>query len=138
MSLPIYAVGIAVSLIILLTVLQMLRHGRLRERHAIWWLIAAVFVLIITIFPSTLAAVSSFLGVEVPLNLSLFLAVGVLALLALQHSSELTSLEDTVRTLTEEIALLRADFEDGKGVVTKGNATDSQPLKSSRSPRSKS
>jgi hypothetical protein len=138
MSLPIYVVGIAVSLVILLTVIQMLRHGRLRERHAIWWLIAAVVVLIITIFPSTLTTVSSFLGVEVPLNLSLFLAVGVLALLALQHSSELTSLEDKVRTLTEEIALLRADFEDGKGAVAKGSATDSQPLKPARSPRSKS
>jgi len=111
MSLPIYVVGIAVSLVILLTVVQMLRHGRLRERHAIWWLIAAVIVLLITIFPSTLAAVSAFLGVEVPLNLSLFLAVGVLALLALQHSSELTGLEEKVRTLTEEIALLRAEVD---------------------------
>ena len=111
MSLPIYIVGIAVSVVILLTVLQMLRHGRLRERHAIWWLVAAVFVLLVTIFPSTLSTVSAFLGVEVPLNLSLFLAVGTLALLALQHSSELTSTEEKIRTLTEEIALLRVEVD---------------------------
>lgn len=136
MSLPIYAVGIAVSLIILLTVVQMLRHGRLRERHAIWWLIAAVLVLIVTIFPVTLSSVSAFLGVEVPLNLSLFLAVGVLALLALQLSAELTGLEDKVRTLTEEIALLRADLDQ---IVKprEGSAPDKKPRSPKAGPNSR-
>jgi hypothetical protein len=138
MSLPTYVVGIAVSLVILLTVLQMLRHGRLRERHAIWWLVATVIVLVVTIFPSTLIAVSAFLGVEVPLNLSLFLAVGVLALLALQHSSELTSVEDKVRTLTEEIALLRAEFEDAKGLPRGKKPSEPRPLKREGSRRSTS
>lgn len=106
-----YLTGILVALVILVTVVQMMRHGRLRERHAIWWLVGGVGILIITIFPATLGFMARLLGVAVPINLSLFLAVGVLALLALQHSSEITSHEKKLRVLTEEVALLKQRLE---------------------------
>lgn len=111
MTLWTYLTGIVVALVILITVIQMMRHGRLRERHAIWWLISSVVILIITIFPATLTFVAHLLGVAVPINLSLFLAVGVLALLALQHSAEITAHEKELRILTEEVALLKQKLE---------------------------
>lgn len=125
MSLWTYLTGILVALVILVTVVQMMRHGRLRERHAIWWLVGGVVILVITIFPATLTFVARILGVAVPINLSLFLAVGVLALLALQHSSEITSHEKKLRVLTEEVALLTQRLEsiESAGTSRAGAAT---------------
>ena len=41
----------------------MLRRGRMRERHAIWWLIAGTLALIIGVFPQILNWLSELLGV---------------------------------------------------------------------------
>jgi hypothetical protein len=123
MSLWTYLTGILVALVILVTVVQMMRHGRLRERHAIWWLVGGILILIVTIFPATLEFVAGVLGVAIPINLSLFLAVGVLALLALQHCSEITSHEKKLRVLTEEVALLKQRLEESE----KGTASPGRP-----------
>ncbi|MFJ3391470.1 DUF2304 domain-containing protein [Leifsonia aquatica] len=106
MSLASYLLGIAAALIILIVVIEMMRRRRLRERHAIWWLIAGVLALIAGVFPSTLAWAASVVGVAVPTNLVFFVSVAILFLVCIQSSSELTRLEAQTRLLAERSALL--------------------------------
>lgn len=106
MSLTQYILGIAAAVFTLGIVIEMLRRRRLRERHAIWWLIAGFLALIISVFPVILTWFSGVLGFEVPVNLVFFASLLILFLVALQHSSELTELESHNRKLVEEIALL--------------------------------
>lgn len=103
-----YILGIASAVLIIFTVVEMLRRGRLRERHTLWWIIAGVLGLIAGIFPSLLDAVADALGVAVPVNLVFFVGIVVLFLVCLQQSSELTRLEERSRTLAEDVALLEA------------------------------
>lgn len=105
MSLTSYLFGIVSALGVLLVVIEMLRRHQLRERHAIWWLIAGTVSLVIGVFPGTLVWASELLGVEVPTNLVFFVSIGLLFLVALQHSAELTGLESKARTLAEQSAL---------------------------------
>ena len=49
MSITSYIFGICAAVLTLLVVIEMLRRRRLRERHAIWWLIAGVLALIVGI-----------------------------------------------------------------------------------------
>jgi len=100
-----YVFGIVSALVALIVVIEMLRRHRLRERHAIWWLIAGVLALIVGIFPSTLQWAASLIGIEVPINLVFFVSIAVLFLVCLQHSSELTKLEAKTRTLAERVAI---------------------------------
>lgn len=111
-----YILGIASAVLIIFTVVEMLRRGRLRERHTLWWIIAGVLGLIAGIFPSLLDAVADALGVAVPVNLVFFVGIVVLFLVCLQQSSELTRLEERSRTLAEDVALLKArlDVRDDK------------------------
>jgi len=101
-----YVFGIVSALLVLIVVVEMLRRGRLRERHAAWWLITGVVALIAGIFPGTLAWAAGLVGVEVPLNLVFFVSITILFLVCLQHSSELTQLEAKTRALAERVALL--------------------------------
>lgn len=106
MSTTSYILGIGAALITLSVVIEMLRRRRLRERHAVWWLVAGTLALIIGIFPGTLDWAADLAGVVVPINLVFFLSVVILFLVSIQHSSELTKLDDQTRTLAEHSSLL--------------------------------
>lgn len=101
-----YVLGIAAALLVLVVVVEMLRHGNLRERHTLWWVLAGTIGLIFGIFPNLLEGLARALGVEVPINLVFFLAIVVLFLVCIQQSSELTKSEERTRTLAEHVALL--------------------------------
>ncbi|TFC55930.1 DUF2304 domain-containing protein [Cryobacterium sp. TMT2-15-1] len=105
MTLTSYLLGVLTALFTLGVVVEMLRRRRLRERHAIWWLIAGSLALVIGIFPITLTWAAAVLGVQVPTNLVFFVSLAVLFLVNLQHGAELTTLEDRARVLAEHSAM---------------------------------
>jgi len=90
----------------------MLRRRLLRERHATWWLVAGTLALIIGVFPQTLEWAANLVGIEVPTNLVFFVAIAILFLVCLQHSTELTRLETKVRGLAEVSALQQLRIEE--------------------------
>ena len=106
MALGSYLFGIISALATLVVVIEMLRRRQLRERHAIWWLIAGTLALIVGVFPATLAWAANLLGVGLPTNLVFFVSIAILILVCLQHSAELTRLESKTRILAEQSALL--------------------------------
>src|SRR4051794_15662631 len=105
MSVIAYIFGILAALLTLGVVIEMLRRGTMRERHAIWWLVAGVLALLIGIFPAILDWAAGLIGVGAPVNLVFFVSIAVLFLVCIQHSSELTTLESKARTLAERSAL---------------------------------
>lgn len=107
MTVTSYIFGIASALLILVVVLELLRHGHLKERHAIWWLVAGTLALVVGVFPSTLTWAADLVGIEVPTNLIFFVSIAILFLVCVQTSSELARLEEKTRTLAESVAMLR-------------------------------
>ncbi|WP_431220454.1 DUF2304 domain-containing protein [Leifsonia xyli] len=105
MSLTSYIFGILAALLTLAVVIEMLRRGRMRERHAIWWMVAGTLALLIGVFPAILNWAADLIGVGAPVNLVFFVSIAVLFLVCIQHSSELTTLESKSRTLAERSAL---------------------------------
>lgn len=101
----IYIFGIFSALVFLFVVIELLRRGSLRERHAVLWLLAAIFALVISIFPQILESFAELIGVEVPLNLLLFGAIFILFFVNIQHSVEIARLEEKNRVLAEQISL---------------------------------
>ena len=101
-----YSFAIAAAAIALLAIIEMLRRQRFRERHAFWWLLAAILSLVVSIVPSTLEWAASVVGVEVPSNLAFFISIVILFFVTVQHSSELTTLEEKTRVLAEHVALV--------------------------------
>lgn len=121
MSVASYIFGVLSALLTLGVVIEMLRRRRLRERHAVWWLVAGTLALIIGIFPSTLVWAASVVGVAVPLNLVFFVSVAVLFLVCIQHSTELTALEAKTQSLAETAALFELRIEALEAEIMHGN-----------------
>jgi len=106
-----YIFGVLAALLTLGVVLEMLRRQRLRERHAVWWLMAGTLALVVGIFPGVLDWAAGVIGIKVPLNLVFFVSVAVLFLVCIQHSAELTALEAKTRRLAELAALHQLRIE---------------------------
>jgi hypothetical protein len=112
MTVASYIFGIISAGLILVVVVELLRRRHLRERHAIWWLIAGLLALTAGIFPQTLAWAAALVGIEVPINLVFFVSIATLFLVCLQHSSELTKLESKTRTLAERVAIMELKLRE--------------------------
>lgn len=103
--------GIVGSVVIMLSLFEMLRRHRLREKYALIWGIVALGALTVAAFPGLLSWATKVLGLQVPANLLFFVASLVIMMLTLQHSSELGRLEERTRTLAEDVALLQVELE---------------------------
>ncbi|SMQ60509.1 DUF2304 domain-containing protein [Agreia sp. VKM Ac-1783] len=117
MNLASYLFGIVTALITLFIVIELLRRRRLRERHAIYWLVAGTISLIFGIFPQLLVFAAGLVGIAVPTNLVFFVSIFVLFFVCIQHSSELTALETQTRVLAEENALQEMRLRELEEVV---------------------
>lgn len=112
MSLISYIFSILAAVLMLATVLTLLLRKQLRERHALWWLVIGLLALIAAIFPNILESAAHMLGIVLPISLVFFVGIIVLFVASVQHSAELTELEEKSRTLAEEHALLEKRVRD--------------------------
>ena len=104
-----YWLGVLFAGVVLVAVFLRMRNSGMKEHYATWWIVIAVGSILGSIFPRALKAVSTALGVQVPLNLAFFVAGIALLLLSLRFSVDLS--QSDRRRLTEEIAILRAEVE---------------------------
>jgi hypothetical protein len=110
MSAP-QVVGLVTALALLLLLLELLRRRRLREKYALVWSVLALISLVGAAAPSLLYKLTDLVGFELPVNLIFFIAFLVLFALSVQFSLELGRQEERVRTLAEELAILRLEIE---------------------------
>lgn len=104
-------VALVFALAIMATLFELLRRHRLREKYALIWGALSVAGVVGALFPGILTAAATVFGLQLPSNLLFLVAIVVLLGLTLQLSYELGRTEDRVRTLAEELALLRLQVE---------------------------
>lgn len=106
--------GIVLALLALALVGWMLVTRRLREKYAVMWIVIALCVLILGLFPQLLLWATTLLGVQVPANLLFALAIVLLLGVSLHLSWELSQAEDEIRRVAEEAAISRAEIDQLK------------------------
>lgn len=105
-----YWFAVLVAVVFCVIILELLRRRKLKEKHALWWIIGGIIALVVAIFPELLDFLSQLVGVKFASNFVFFIGLGILALLALQHSSEISKLEEKTRTLAEKCADLEYEI----------------------------
>ena len=109
-----YVFSILVAVVVFAFVIQLLRLGKLKERHAVWWVLGSIFALLFSVFPEALTSISRFFGFGVPANFAFFSSIVILLIVAAQLTSELVTLEEKTRILAEKIALLENQINSKK------------------------
>ncbi|WP_078660735.1 DUF2304 domain-containing protein [Streptomyces sp. NRRL B-24484] len=96
------------GVLVLVCILELLRRQQLREKYAAIWLGIGVVVGPLGFVPHLLDSTARRLGIASGVSLVLFAGFVLVLLVCLHLSWEASRLEAETRTLSEEVALLRA------------------------------
>lgn len=106
-----YLFALTLCVVTILFLIQLLRRRWIREKYAGIWIIVALGVAVFGAFPGLAVRVSRLVGVEIPANLVFAVSVVTLLAVCIQLSIGVSQLDERVRTLTEEVAILRLKVE---------------------------
>jgi hypothetical protein len=116
--------GIATTLFIL----RLVGRQQLRSKYALLWLTIGVLVLPLALFPHLLVTISDWFGVSYAPTTFLLFAIGLLLVVVIYLSRELSQIELQLRSVAEDVALLRADAEMAPGVEPRAPHEGPNPL----------
>ena len=89
-------------------VLAQVRNQKMKEKYAALWLIVGVIMIVLALFPKLLDALSRLGGIETPVNLLFLLAIIMLMGISLHLTLAISKITDDMRTLAEEVAIMKA------------------------------
>ena len=98
-------------------ILVLVRRRRLRGKYGLLWLLVAAALVPLATIPGAVDWSARELGVYYSPTVILLAGLGLLTLLSMHFSWELSRLEERSRTLAEEVALLRSDLERAERVT---------------------
>lgn len=99
-------VAIAITALIFLVILELVRRRRLVERYALLWMVAAIALLTLAVWRGLLDVAATLLGVADPPNALFLVAFGVVFVLLLHFSVATSRLAEETKILAQEVARL--------------------------------
>ena len=128
MELRIQLVAIAVSSVLLLIVLELVRRRRFLERYAILWLLSASVLLALAIWKGLLEELADAVGIIYPPNALFLVAFGFVLVLLLHFSLAVSRLSDQTKVLAQRLALLEKRQRDAEGRLAEGGGEENAPV----------
>ena len=100
------------SVVVLLIVMRFAIRDRINIRFAIVWIVWAVVMIIMAIFPSIIYSISDLLGFERPVNAIFLLMIFLLYCLSFYLFLSISQHNEKILSLNYELAQLKKKLED--------------------------
>jgi hypothetical protein len=95
-----------VSVMLLITVIELVRRRRLLERYALLWLFSSIVLVGLAAWRGALEEIASTLGIAYPPNALFIVAFGFVLWMLLHFSVAVSRLSDQSKILAQRVALL--------------------------------
>jgi len=102
---------IVVCVLFLISVIVSVHKGKLELRYSLLWMILGVLGLLVAVFPAAANSLSHILGFELTSNFVFCGALVFLMAICLSLSKAISKQSEQIRTLTQELALLKKENE---------------------------
>jgi hypothetical protein len=112
MSTATYITAVLGGLLLVVGIVEMLRRRQFTEKYAVLWIVVALLMIVLAIWPGLLTALAGLTGIAVPSNLLFFVAIVFTIGVSVHQSWELCRLESETRRLAEDLAILRLEVEE--------------------------
>jgi hypothetical protein len=106
-------VSVAIAVAIAFFVVNAVRSRKLREEYSFLWLLIAGALLAISVWQAPLNALTRALGGVLPVNILFFTGLVFLVVVSLFYSIRISELNNQVKELAQELALLKLTVEKG-------------------------
>ena len=103
---------IVVSLITTYYILKRIRQSKLQIEYAIFWILFSGVLIVFSLFPWLVSMFTRMIGMQLPVNFIFLLFIFVLMVKLFFMTIELSSLENKVKDLTQELALEEKERRD--------------------------
>ena len=103
---------IVVSILITWYILKKIRQSKLQIEYAIFWIIFSGVLVIISLFPWLVSLFTRLLGMQLPVNFVFMVFIFILLVKLFMMTIELSTLENKVKDLTQELALEEKERRD--------------------------
>ncbi len=103
-----------IGAILSISILYLVRKGKMHGPYATWWLLVAVSAILLSIFPNSVDWVAAKVGITYPPTLLLVLAVSMILIRMLTMDMALTKKERKIRRLTQKMAILEDALKQDK------------------------
>ncbi len=100
-------IGMSISWLIL----WLVRKDRLHSRYAMWWLLIALIIAVIGIFPVIVDTIAGQLGIFYPPILPVILGMGFILIKLLHMDIERSRNEIKIHRLAQRLAILEAELK---------------------------
>jgi hypothetical protein len=100
-------VAVVAGAVTIVGMFELLRRQHVKEKYAVLWVLAALAIAVLALFPRLLDVVADALNIASGPNLLFLIVLIVLGLVCVHLSVAVSRLEEQNRTLAEEIGLLR-------------------------------
>ena len=103
---PIIVLAIGVNIFILISVIELIRRNRLKEKYSLLWLFASVVMLWFSVSRESLFALSEFIGIKYPPSLIFLFGLLFLIVINIHLTSVISKLTEQNKNLSQEVAML--------------------------------
>lgn len=107
----------ALTVVAIWVIWRLVRQRVMKAKYSLLWLSLGVVMAVIAAVPGALDWVAEQVGIFYPPALYLMLGIAFLLLLSMHFSYELSRMENRIRTLAEEVTLLRRELEVAEEAV---------------------
>lgn len=107
-------VAVAISAGLLITVIALVRDGRLREEYAFAWIVGSLVLLGLAIWRNSLDLAAKWLGIYYPPALLLLAVILAVFVVSLYFSVVISRQRQQIEHLAEEVALLDAEVRGAR------------------------
>ena len=114
MPLPLRIIAIILAVLFFIYTMRLIRKNIAEVRHMLKWFILALVILFGALFSELASKIANAVGVKTLTSFALFVLVGMLIMISLRYQISLISAEKQIKTLIQEISILRKDMKDAE------------------------
>ena len=119
---PVQLISIAVSAALVVTIVELVRRGRLTEEYSFIWIVCAVALFVLSLWRNLLDRAASVLGVHYPPALLLLVLTFFVVIVSLYFSVVVSRHRKDIEKLVEEVALLEEQVRALRAGISGGEA----------------
>ncbi len=108
-AIKIQIISIIIALAFFLFIGNLVRKKKLREEYGLIWIICAIIMIVFALWRPGLDVLARFFGVYYAPSLVFMFAIFILIIICIQLLVAVTSLQDKVKKLSQEMALYKED-----------------------------
>ena len=105
----------------IITVISLMAKKKLEYKYGLGWIVVALIIMILGIFPKLLELVAHAMGIAIPANAMFYMGFIFVLIVVFSLSISVSKLSEKVRRLSQDLGILRKDVLDLEKQLEKMN-----------------